>query len=173
MAYSITDALFDFMQRRRIITAVAHQMGVCETTLSAELRRQKTQAKLGADNLIPLLNAIRAIGYESELRGILFRFIKELKGEELYSTADDDLIPQLLKLTAGLGIICECAASVPRIADEAELRRIRNMLRSEILPALLKMDDTVERRLSALRGRNGKLADVVAAVLNPPAPETT
>ncbi|MBU0507205.1 hypothetical protein KKH27_00015 [bacterium] len=150
MGFSIVDVLYEWMCERRIITAVAQQMGVSEATLSAELRRRKSQAKLGADELIPLFNAIRAIGYGDELKGIVHRFIRELRGEELSQVPDRDIVPLVLELTRGLGILSECAAAASRADNKKELETLRRMVRHEILPVVLRMESLIEHRLQQL-----------------------
>ena len=153
MQFSITEALHDWMNKRRIISAVAQKMGKNATTLSAELRPSRYEAKLGADELVPLFNAIREIGYGDELNGILFRYIKSLKGEANVLVADDEIIPLVLQLSCVFSSFTECMARVPKSNDEEELIRVRRVLRTEILPALLKMEDLLEGRLRKVRGR--------------------
>lgn len=151
MPFSITDALYEWMHKRRIVSAVAQCLGVKESTLSSELHPARYHAKLGADELIPLCRAIRQIGYGHELRGILHRFVNELESEETPEIPEGDLVPQVLKLNRGLGTLADCAAHVNRMDDEAELIQLKTMLRTEMLPVLLKMEDTIEHRLKAIR----------------------
>ncbi|RPH93293.1 hypothetical protein EHM69_10700 [candidate division KSB1 bacterium] len=168
MPFSITDALYEWMHKRRIVSAVAQCLGVKESTLSSELHPARYHAKLGADELIPLCEAIRQIGYGHELRGILHRFISELENEESRELPEGDLIPQVLKLNSGLGTLSECAAHVSRMDDEAELIQLRTMLRTEMLPVLLKMEDTIEHRLKTICKRSQTVSSSIAVALTNP-----
>jgi hypothetical protein len=156
MAFSITQALYDWMHERRIVSAVAREMGINENTLSAELRSHRSQAKLGADELIPLFEAIRRIGYGQELDGILHQFCAALHDGTVVELDDGDMVPHVLKLTKSLGILSDCAARIPLTTDEDELARVSIMLRTEVLPVILKMEDMVSTRLKYLRERRNK-----------------
>jgi hypothetical protein len=151
MSYSIAQVLYDWMHEKRIVLPIAREMGINPSTLAAELRQQRTQAKLGADELIPLFNAIRRIGYGSELKGILHQFVAEMEGREVADLPDQDLIPHVLRLNRSLGILADCAARISTISDEAELARIYTMLRTEVLPVILKMESTVASRIKDIR----------------------
>jgi hypothetical protein len=150
MAFSITEVLYEWMHEKRIVTAVAREMGTLETTLSAKLRPSNPHAKLGADELAPLFQAIRRVGYGAELEGILHRFIGEIRDTEFTEIPETDLVPQVLALARGLGILCDCASRIPRIQDEAELTRLCIMLRTEILPVVLKMESMITARIKEM-----------------------
>ena len=169
MSQSITEILYRWMLDSRIITDVAGEMGWSGCRLSAELR-PGSQAKLGADELVALFAAIRRVGYEKELRGILHRFIAELKGDVLRSVADEDLVPQVLRLTESLGVVSSCASRISRMKDVAELKRIKTMLRTEALPVVLQMEDIVAARIQALQGKQTKV--MIPVVLGPAASQT-
>jgi hypothetical protein len=156
MAFSITQALYDWMHERRIVSSVAREMGMNENTLSAELRSHRSQAKLGADELIPLFEAIRRIGYGRELDGIIHQFCAALHNGTPDEDNDGDLVPHVLTLTKSLGILSECAARIPQSVDESELARVSIMLRTEVLPVILKMEDMVSARVKDLRSRRTK-----------------
>jgi hypothetical protein len=153
MAGTITEILYDWLHKRRLVTAVAERMGINPITLSAELRPTNGQAKLGADELVPLFDAIRALGYGRELRGIVQRFIAELKGKDWLTIPDDQLEPLIVQLTRGLAFFSEFAVRVPSQTDERELVRMRTLLRTEIVPAIMRLEDTIERSLAHVRGR--------------------
>jgi hypothetical protein len=129
---------------------------VYENTLSAELRSHRSQAKLGADQLIPLFGAIRRIGYGAELDGILHQFYAALRDGAQSDLDEGDLVPHVLKLTKSLGILSDCVARIPKTTDEEELARVSIMLRTEVLPVILKMEDMVSARLDYLRSRRKK-----------------
>lgn len=151
MSYSITRVLYGWMHKRRIVTDVALEMNVPVTTLCAELSPKRFAAKLGADSLVPLFQAIRQAGYGEELNGILFGFIRELKGEELASIADEDLVPQVLSLARSLGNLSECADRIPRISQMDELQKIHTLLITEMLPVVLQMESIIVSRMNVLR----------------------
>jgi hypothetical protein len=153
MAGTITEVLYDWLHKRRLVRAVAERMGMNPITLSAELRPTNGHAKLGADELIPLFDAIRDLGYGRELRGILQRFIAELKGKDWLSIPDDRLEPLIVQLTRGLAFFSEFAVRVPSRTDERELMRMRTLLRTEIIPAIMRLEDTIERSLGRVRRR--------------------
>ncbi|MFZ5432161.1 MAG: hypothetical protein ACOZB3_00155 [Calditrichota bacterium] len=155
MEYSIVGVLHDWMHKKRITKAVAQQMGKNENTFYAEISQRPNGAKLGADDLVPLFNAIRAIGYGDELRGILKRFISELKGLDLQKIPDSELIPRVLHMQIGLATFLECAARIPSIMDTEELLTVRRLLNTEIVPVLMKMDYTIELRLTYLQKIQG------------------
>lgn len=148
MAGSITEILYDWLHKRRLVTATAQRMGMNPITLSAKLRPSNGQAKLGADELVPLFNAIREMGYGKELAGMLHRFIADLKGRERQTIPDEQLEPLIVQLTRGLAFFSEFAVRVPSQTNKVELARMRTMLRTEILPAVLRLEATIERGLA-------------------------
>ena len=156
MSYSVTQALYDWMHEKRLIRAVAREMGISESTLAAELCPGRG-AKLGADELISLFHAIRRIGYAEELNGILYNYVGELKGTELADVPDQDLIPQVLKLSKSLGILSDCAARIGQISDEDELTKLNTMLRTEVLPVVMRMESTISSRIHAIRTSKKKI----------------
>lgn len=156
MSYSVTQALYDWLHEKRLIRAVSREMGISESTLAAELCPDRG-AKLGADELIPLFQAIRRIGYGDELNGILYYYIGELKGLELAHVPDEDLVPQVLKLSKSLGILSDCAARIAQISDEDELSNLNTMLRTEVLPVVMKMESTISSRIQAVQKSKRKI----------------
>jgi len=156
MAYSVSQALYDWLQEKRLIRAVAREMGVNESTLTGQLCPGRG-AKLGADDLIPMFQAIRRLGYGSELNGILYHYVAELKGEELANVPDHELIPHVLKLSKSLWILSDCAARISQMSDEEELIRLNTMLRTEVLPVVMKMENTLSNRVGELRRRKRKM----------------
>ncbi len=107
---------------------------------------------MGADELIPLFQAIRNIGYGSELEGILHRFIGALRDSDRKESAETtDMVPQVLALARGLGILSDCAGRIPHVRDEVELTRLCTMLRTEILPVVLKMESMMASRIKEIR----------------------
>jgi hypothetical protein len=156
MQYSVTQALYDWLHEKRLIRAVAREMAVSESTLAAQLCPGRG-AKLGADDMVPLFEAIRRIGYGAELNGILYQYIGELKGAANADVADQNLIPHVLKLSRSLGILSECAGRISEISDEEELVRLCTMLRTEVLPVVMKMEGTVVSRLQSLRKSKRKV----------------
>jgi hypothetical protein len=151
MSFSMTEVLYEWMHELRIVSAVAQEMGIKESTLSAELRPTNAHAKLGVDELVPLFNAIRKIGYGTELEGIQHRFIGALRDSNLTEMPETDMVPQVLALARGLGILCDCAGRIPQLSDTAELSRLCTMLRTEILPVVLKMESMMASRLKDIR----------------------
>jgi len=152
MSASITETLYEWMLRRRIMTEVAREMGVNVNTLAGELRPSNPQAKLGADELTPLFAAVRRVGYGHELRGILHGFIRDLKGENDLTWADErEFVPNALMLSKCVGLLCDSASKLDQIEDEAELARMRSMIRSELLSVAVRMEAIVDSRLTKLR----------------------
>jgi hypothetical protein len=163
MPYSVSEALYEWLHEKRLIRAVAREMAVSESTLAAELSPERA-AKLGADELVPLIDAIRRIGYGAELNGILYQYIGQLKGAANADVADQDLIPHVLKLSRSLGILSDCAGRISEISDEEELVRLCTMLRTEVLPVVMKMEAAVNSRLQSLRKSQRKIrVDVIIA----------
>ena len=152
MAFSITKTLYDWMHKRRIVSEVAAEMGVKDVTLLAELRPTTPNAKLGADELIPLFQAIRTIGYGKELEGILYQFVCGLRGSEADGTVIiDDMRDHVVELAKSLKMLFECADCLPRLTDAEELARISTMLQTEVLPVVLQMTRIVQSRLETAR----------------------
>lgn len=154
MSSSISRTLFEWMKEKRIIAAVAKRMGIAKSTLSSELRSSNHQAKLGADELVPLFQAIREMGYETELRGIVQRFMQELEGEHTEPATTDQYSPQLLTLVKCIGVLSESAARIDNLEAAPQLIRLKTMIRTEILPAICKMEDIVESRLAHVRKKS-------------------
>jgi hypothetical protein len=167
MAASITDVLYDWMHRRRILRLVADEMGVKESTLYAELGRGNANAKLGADALVPMFQAIRRVGWGDELEGILHNYIEQLKGTDYDAVSDEDLIPHVLTLGQSLGILSECAARIQQISDESELVKLIIMLRTEVLPVVMKMEATLETRLKTVRKKKDRSILLLVPKLKP------
>lgn len=165
MRSSISRTLFEWMKEKRIITAVAKRMGIAKSTLASELRSSNHQAKLGADELVPLFQAIRKMGYESELRGIVRRFMQELEGEHAEPVTADQYSPQLLTLVKCIGVLSESAARIDDLEATPQLVRLKTMIRTEILPAICKMEDIVESRLAHVR-RKAKTDAMGAGLLS-------
>jgi hypothetical protein len=156
VSYSITQALYDWLHEKRLIRAVAREMDVSESTLASQLCPERG-AKLGADELVTLFQAVRRIGYGDELNGILYHYIAELKGSELADVSDHDLIPHVLKLSRSLGILSECASRIAQISNEDELTSLNTMLRTEVLPVVMKMESTISSRIHALQKSKRKI----------------
>ena len=153
----ITDVLFLWLHKQRLIAAVAREMGVNESTLSAELRPKLPLAKLGANQLVPLFDAIRRLGYGAQLDGILSRYIAELKGESADVTPlDSDLTPYVLTLYRCLSVFPAGDTLLSGIKDRAELASLSVLLQTEILPMVLRMDAMVNARLEAVPRRKLK-----------------
>jgi hypothetical protein len=172
MSFSISETLYDWLHDKRIVASVAREMGINVGTLYAKLSPTCAPSKLSADELAGLFDAIRRIGYGSELRGILHDFIAEIQGKDSLAIPDQDLIPHVLTLTRCLGVLSECAGRVSEISDEEELVRLRRMLRTEVLPVVLQMEDTIEARLALIRkGRKPGLDLSLLELMTTPAPD--
>ena len=161
------------MHKRRIISDVAREMGANESVLSAKLRPNNRQAGLRVDELVPLVNAVRRLGFGKELDGVLYRFVASLKDEEVQtqSSKTSGMLPQILTLAKGLGILSECAARIDGIGDASELERLAMMVRTEVLPVVLQMEYILSRRLEKVRRRKGNNATVQNAALALAAPK--
>jgi hypothetical protein len=150
----ITDLLYTWMHRKRIVAEVARELGVHEQTLSAELRPHHPIAKLGANQLVPMFDALRKLGYGNELDGILNRFVQELKGQAAETApADGDLTPHVLALYRSLSALPTGDTLLSSIKDRAELAGLSVLLQTEILPMVLRMDAMVSARLEAVPGK--------------------
>jgi hypothetical protein len=156
MSYSITQVLYDWMHEKRIVALVAREMGMIDSTLSAKLRPSNPQAKLSADELVPLFDAIRREGYEKELEGVLHEFIQALRDPGSLLESDEPMVPLVLSLARGLGALSECAGRIASTTDEGELVKMCTMLRTEVLPVVLRMEALVDSRLKKVR--KGQLA---------------
>ncbi len=151
MCASITCTLYEWLKQKRLMAAVAQRMGIPHSTLAAELQGEKYKAKLGADELIPLFRAIREAGYGAELDGILKKFIRELQGEELISASADDFGQLLFGVIQGIGVLSQSAAQIESLNGRRELVKLKTKIRAEIIPAVYKLEDIIDTRLSAAR----------------------
>lgn len=151
MCSSISGTLYEWLREKRLMKAVAQRMGVPHSTLAAELRCEKYRAKLGADELIPLMRAIRELGYAKELSGIVRRFVQELEGEPLREVDAEEFGQLLLGVMQGIGVLSKSAARMASLEEQRELARLKTMIRAEIIPAVYKLEDIVDSRLAQVR----------------------
>ena len=153
MVSSITRTLHHWLKENRLTVAVAQRMGISESTLSSELRNSNHQAKLGADQLVPLFHAIRDLGYGAELDGIVARFVKELEGEESQPASVEQFSALLFEMMDGIGVLSKSANRIDAIKTERELMRLKTKIRTEIIPAVFKLEDIVDTRLEQVRSK--------------------
>lgn len=151
MCASITRTLYEWLKQRRLMAAVAQRMGIPHSTLAAELQGEKYKAKLGADELVPLFCAIREIDGDAELNGILKKFIRELEGEEVMAATADEFGQLLFGVIQGIGVLSQSAAQIESLNGRRELAKLKTKIRAEIIPAVYKLEDIIDARLSAAR----------------------
>lgn len=164
MDYSITRVLYDWMHEKRIVTLVAQEMGMKDCTLSAKLRPSNPQAKLSADELVQLFSAVRQVGYGKELSGILHEFVRACQGTVEFEADGTDMIPHVLELVRGLGLLSDVAGRIATISDEEELIKLSTMIRTEILPVVLRMESLVDARLEKLRGHRKRFLSEISVI---------
>lgn len=161
MSSSITATLFVWLKKRRIIHSVAQEMGIPYVTLLYELRGRARQPKLGADELVPLFRAIRAIGYEDELNRQIRHWVRELQVDQ--PNLSGDHLPDLLQLlVSNVEELSEATARLNSTESAKELMDVRNKLRTELVPAFYKLQDIVETRLEKINKKpreEGGLSD--------------
>ena len=164
MEDSISKALYRWLIRRRILSEVARQMNVDESNLSAKLRANKNRTRLAADELFPLCKAIRDAGYGKELKGILHPFVEELRGADAEPTdsSESDIVTRVLALGKGMSLLFDCAARISKMTNPAEIRELKTVVRTEILPVVLQADDLLDRRLKKVTHSKPVRARVVA-----------
>jgi hypothetical protein len=144
---SLSHVLFIWLHERRIVADLARHMGIDKSTLSAKLSPRKNRARLAADDLIPLFDAIREIGYGKELSGILHPFLEAMQGTDPVNINPADQVAQLAALGKGVSTLFDCAARVPQMKDPEELRRLKIQVRTEVLPLVLQMEAILDQRL--------------------------
>jgi hypothetical protein len=149
MSRTISEAIYLWMLEKRITTDVATEMGKSVSTLSAELRPTRSNAKLGADDLVPLFDAIREVGYGRELDGIMFSFIADLKGESRKIVAGDDVLSEVLRLTSGVSAIFHSASNASGGGNSAELTEMLSTLHAEVLPAALQLERILTAKIKS------------------------
>ena len=87
--------------------------------------------------------------------GILSRYITELKGEPAdVSPLDSDLTPYVLALYRSLGAFPTGDTPLSGVKDRAELAGLSVLLRTDILPMVLRMDAMVSARLEAVPSKH-------------------
>jgi hypothetical protein len=153
MSYSITQVLYDFLSQNRIMSEVARDMDTVISTLSAELRPTNSHAKLGADELVPIFNSIRNIGYGDKLEGILHEFYMHARGDRVNGVTDIDFVPLTLQVNHSVGMLSQVAERVSRTSSEKELVRASAILRAEALPVLVRMGTIIDSRLEKIRAK--------------------
>ncbi|MCC6475602.1 hypothetical protein IT157_00990 [bacterium] len=153
MAYQITEVLFDWLQKKRLVSAVARRMGVNENTLLSELRPTTNTAKFAADDLLPLFDAIRDVGYGYELVGIVKEYGLRLQGEIEQISGTPDMQAQVFRLVSGIGSIAEHISDRAKHSSEADIVALLNKLRVELLPSLVELEAILADRLENVRQR--------------------
>ena len=130
---SITKVLYEWLLKRRIISDVAAEMGLDGSTLAAKLRPKATQARLTADELIPLCQAIRKAGaqYSKELDGILHRFTRDLFGAEPVKADPTVLLSSVFELSKGMGELLSNTEQIAKSNDPDVIRRLQTLVSSE------------------------------------------
>ncbi|MCB9358270.1 MAG: hypothetical protein H6508_00040 [Calditrichaeota bacterium] len=151
MSYQISEVIFDWLHRKRLISTVARHMGVVENTLIAKLRPTTQTAKLAADDLIPLFEAIRKAGYGNEFVGIVREYTRRLEGELRDIPGSLDMQSQIYRLMSGIGSIAEHLVDSARHSDEKEVVALLNKLRTEVLPVVMQLEATMADKLSQIR----------------------
>lgn len=147
MTDSIAQDLYLWMHKRRIIPLVAKQMGLDVSTLTAKLACKKNRGHLMADELIPLFDAIREVGWGKELDGLMYPYLEVMRGAERASASPADEISHLLALGQGVSTLFSCASRIPTMTDPAELRRLKIQVRTEVLPLVLQLEALLDKRL--------------------------
>jgi len=151
MAYLITEVLFDWLQTKRLISAVARRMGVNENTLISQLRPTTNTAKFAADDLVPLFDAIRDAGYAQELVGIVREYAERLQGDIQTLGSNESEQTQLIRLISGVGAIAEQLADSTKRSSEPELVALLNKLRTEVLPTIIQLEANLADKLTSIR----------------------
>ena len=147
MKNSISRVLYEWLHERRIVAVVAQHMGMDKSTLSAKLRPCTNRARLSADELLLLVDAVREAGYGKELKGILHPFMEAMRGTEPVSITPTDLMYRMRDLGKGIYTLFDCAARIPKMNDEEEIRRLKIQVRTEVLPVVLQMEELLDQRL--------------------------
>lgn len=91
--------------------------------------------------------------------------MQELEGEHAEPVTADQYSPQLLTLVKCIGVLSESAARIDDLEATPQLVRLKTMIRTEILPAICKMEDIVESRLAHVR-RKAKTDAMGAGLLS-------
>lgn len=151
MEYSISHVLFDWLSQKRLVSAVARQMGMNESTLLAQLRPTTHTAKFAADDLLPLFNAVREAGYGEELAGILCEYSQRLTGEIKPEATRADLQNQMVKLMGAIGTISTQLSDESRHSSERDLVSLLNILRTEVMPIIVQLENDLADRLGKKR----------------------
>lgn len=154
MSYQISEVLFDWLQKKRLISAVARRMNVVENTLIAQLRPSTSTSKFAADDLIALFDAIRDEGYGAELVGIVKEYTDRLHGEIKNLPGELDMQVQIYRLMSGIGGITERLADSAKHSSERDLVALLNKLRTEVLPVVLQLEAILADRLDKVRRRD-------------------
>jgi hypothetical protein len=143
---SISRVLYEWL---RLVSEVARALGADESNLSRKLRANKYRTRLSADELFPLLDAIREAGYGEELVGMLHPFLEGMR-TEAFCADPGNLMAHMQKLGKGVTLLFECAARVPQMNDPDEIRKLKIQVRTEVLPVVLQMEDLLDRRLEKI-----------------------
>jgi len=117
------------------------------STLSAKLRPNANQARLSAEELVPLCDSIRKMGYGVELDGILHRYILLLQGRRLAKAGRKTMMSHVMKMGKGMSVLMDWADRGHATDNPEEIRRLMMMIRTEMLPEILQMESLLDRRL--------------------------
>jgi len=126
---------------------VSRRMRKPLATLASELNPRCSKAKFGLDELQPLCSALREMGWDRELDGILHDYFESLRQGNPEPPANDELLPLVSTLMENTGTLANTVVRVMGNADESELRQVAGLLRGSLLPTALRLGSLIDNRL--------------------------
>jgi hypothetical protein len=127
---------------------VARRLDVKLSTLASELNPKATNAKFGIDGFEELCKVVREIGYGKELDGILHEYFEEIKHYRIESESTDNLTDLAMSLMSNTAALADGTTKLMKSADDAQLRKVKEMIRSELIPTAMRLDYLIDRHLN-------------------------
>ena len=156
MTSSISYTLYLWLKEKRLMEAVAKRMGKPHSTLVAELKGAKYRSKLGADELVPLFQAIRETDYRTEFEGILKKYLRELGGEQTEFVSVHQFGTLLFSVMQSVATLSKPGDRIENLKTARELSLMKTKIRTEIVPAVYKLEAIVDDQLALMRERRSE-----------------
>jgi hypothetical protein len=143
----ISKILHEFLATHRIMAEVARRTGWNLSTLASELNPHCAYAKFGIDDLTILCNTVREIGYGKEMDGILHEYFESFRDSAPASEAPDNLAMLASSLMAKTAALADGTTKLLNSTDERDLKVVRQMIKSELIPTALRLGSLIDDRL--------------------------
>jgi len=148
----ISKILHEFLTTHRIMADVARRIDGNLSTLASELNPKCGYAKFGIDDLPRLCKAVREIGYGKEMDGILHEYFETFRDSRPVSETTDNLAVLTSSLMAKTAALADGTAKLLNSTDDRNLRVVRQLIKSELIPTALRLGSLIDDRLKKEKG---------------------